>query len=123
MLYSNSMVKALAVVFMSEQVAMLSEFSSQKTHRMPWVDFVQLESLGVIAEQCGEKGAYFNSTRCSEIAKNSRFGCLVSHGRRLTFNDHVILQRSGFSPGMKLIMDMNLDAEYLGKFIYAIGGQ
>ena len=45
MLYSNSMVRALAVVFMSEQVAMLSEFSSQKTHRMPWMDFVQLESV------------------------------------------------------------------------------
>ena len=45
MLYSNSMVKALAVVFMAEQVAMLSEFSSRKTHRMPWVDFVQLESV------------------------------------------------------------------------------
>ena len=45
MLYSNSMVKALAVVFMSEQLAMLSEFSSQKTHRMPWMDFVQLESV------------------------------------------------------------------------------
>ena len=44
-LYSNSMVRALAVVFMSEQVAMLSEFSSQKTHRMPWMDFVQLESV------------------------------------------------------------------------------
>ena len=42
--------------------------------------------------------------------------------RRLTFNDHVILQRAGFSPGMKLISDMNLDAEYLGKFINAIGG-
>ena len=42
--------------------------------------------------------------------------------RRLTFNDHAILQRAGFSPGMKLIMDMNLDAEYLGKFIDAIGG-
>ena len=45
MLYSNSMVRALAIVFMSEQVAMLSEFSSQKTHRMPWMDFVQLESV------------------------------------------------------------------------------
>ena len=45
MLYSNSMVKALAVVFMSEQLAMLSEFSSQKTHRMPWMDFVQLDSV------------------------------------------------------------------------------
>ena len=45
MLYSNSMVRALAVVFMSEQLAMLSEFSSQKSHRMPWVDFVQLESV------------------------------------------------------------------------------
>ena len=45
MLYSNSMVRALAVVFMSEQLATLSEFSSQKSHRMPWVDFVQLESV------------------------------------------------------------------------------
>ena len=45
MLYANSMVRALAVVFMSEQVATLSEFSSQKIHRMPWMDFVQLESV------------------------------------------------------------------------------
>ena len=45
MLYSNSMIKAIAVVFHAEQVAILSEFSSKNTHRVPWAQFVELESV------------------------------------------------------------------------------
>jgi len=121
-LYNNRLIRAMCVQWFSEMIAKKSEFGSDFSSRMPWMDLTVEPTILDMLERLGEGGRFMNSTRTADITKHSGWGNLLPNGLRFSNKNLVVLQRAGYSPMFNLLGSLNMNGKDLERFVDGFGG-